>query len=99
MEGETKTARIDQKSTLFYFLFFLQKIQDIRESKTSIFERGSHKNVLGQVLTIFQTSPKSDLENYFFFFIFLLFAQFPDVFVLIFDFDQNFFRVEISNQK
>ena len=53
MEGETETARIDQKSTLFYLLFFLQKIQDIRESKTSIFERGSHKIFLGQVLTIF----------------------------------------------
>ena len=63
MEGETKTARIDQKSTLFYFLFFLQKIQDIRESKTSIFERGSHKNVLSQVLTIFQTSPVKSIKQ------------------------------------
>ena len=98
MEGETNTTRIDQKST-FLFLWFFLKIQDIRKSKTPIFERGSHKNVLSQVLTIFQTGPKSDLENYFFFFIFLLFAQFFDVFVLIFDFDQNFFRVKISNQK
>ena len=63
MEGETKTARIDQKSTLFYFLLFWQKIQDIRESKTSIFERGSHKNVLGQVLTIFQTSPVKSIKQ------------------------------------
>ena len=58
MEGETKTARIDQKSTsVFYlFVFFFLKIQDIRKSKTPIFERGSHKTFLGQLLTIFQTS-------------------------------------------
>ena len=56
MVGETKTARIDQKSTFFISLFFL-KIQDIRKQKTPIFERGSHKYFLGQVLTIFQTSP------------------------------------------
>ena len=36
-------------------LFFL-KIQDMRRSKTPIFEKGSHKTFLGQVLTIFQTS-------------------------------------------
>ena len=29
----------------------------MRKSKTPIFERGLHKNVLGRVLTIFQTSP------------------------------------------
>ena len=52
MEGETKTARIVQNST-----FFFLKIQDIKKSKTPIFERGSHKNFLDQVLTIFQTSP------------------------------------------
>ena len=54
MDGETKRARIDQKSTFFYFFvsFFL-KIQDIRKPKTPIFERGYHKKFLGQVLTIF----------------------------------------------
>ena len=57
MEGETKTARIDQISTFFYFFVFLLKIQDISKSKTPIFERGSHKHFLGQVLTILQTSP------------------------------------------
>ena len=67
MEGETKTTRIDQKSTFLFLWGYFLKIQDIRKSETPIFERGSHKNVLGQVLTIFQTSPKSDLENYFFF--------------------------------
>ena len=57
MEGETKTARIDQKSTFFYFfVFFFLKGQDIKKSKTLIFEMGSHKKFLGQVLTIFQTS-------------------------------------------
>ena len=40
MEGETKTARIDQKSTFFNLFIFFLKIQDIRKSKTSIFERG-----------------------------------------------------------
>ena len=54
MEGETKTPRIDQKS--FFFLCFLLKIQDIRKSKRPIFEKRSHKNFLGQLLTIFQTS-------------------------------------------
>ena len=57
MKGETKPARIDQKSTFFYFFDFFLKIQDIRESKTSIFERGYHKKFWGQVLTIFQTDP------------------------------------------
>ena len=58
MEGETKTPRIDQKSTFFIsLLFFFLKIQDIRKPKTATFEKGSHKNFLGQVLTIFQTSP------------------------------------------
>ena len=56
MESKTKTARIDQKSTFFISFFFL-KIQDIRKSKTPIFERGEHKNFLDQVLTIFQTGP------------------------------------------
>ena len=56
MECETKTARIDQKST-FLCLFFFLKIQNRRKPKTPIFERGQHKNFLGQVLTIFQTSP------------------------------------------
>ena len=57
MEGERKAARIDQKSTFFYFFVFFLKILDIRKPKTPIFERGYHKTFLGQVLTIFQTSP------------------------------------------
>ena len=40
MEGETKTARIDQKSTFFFLFVFFLKIQDIKNSKTPIFERG-----------------------------------------------------------
>ena len=56
MEGETKTARTDEKSTFYFIsLIFFLKIQDIRKSKTPIFERGEHKNILGQVFTIFQT--------------------------------------------
>ena len=40
MEGETKTARIDQKSTFFFLFVFFLEIQDIKNSKTPIFERG-----------------------------------------------------------
>ena len=63
MEGEIKTARIDQKSTFFYFFVFFLKIQDIRKSKTPIFESGSHKMFLGQVLPIFQTSPSGVIKG------------------------------------
>ena len=59
MKSETKTQRIDQKSPFFDFFVFFLKIQDKRKPKTQIFEKGSHKNFLGQVLTIFQTSPVS----------------------------------------
>ena len=45
------------KNHFFYFFVLFLKIQDIRKSKTPIFERRSHKKFLGQVLTIFQTSP------------------------------------------
>ena len=62
MEGETKTPRINQKSTFFsFFVFFFLKIQDTRKSKTPIFEKRSHKFFLGQVLAIFQTSPSNEL--------------------------------------
>ena len=57
-EGKTKTARINQKTNFLIFLFFFLKIQDLRKPKTSSFERGEHKNFLGQVLTIFQISPQ-----------------------------------------
>ena len=36
---DTKPPRIDQKSAFFYFFDFFLKIQDIRKSKTPIFER------------------------------------------------------------
>ena len=45
------------KTPLFLFIYFFLKIQDIKKSKTPIFERRSHKKFLDQVLTIFQTSP------------------------------------------
>ena len=64
MEGETKTVRIDQKSTFLLSLCFFLKIQDKRKSKTPIFERGYHKSFSVQVLTIFQTGPNRNLcEN------------------------------------
>ena len=56
MEGETKTAKIDQKPTFFIFSFFSLKIQNIRKSKILIFERRYHKYFLGQMLTILQRS-------------------------------------------
>ena len=66
MEGETKTPRTDdQESTFFVFLWvFFLKIQNIRKSKTPIYEKGSHKNFLDQVLTIFQTSPGESLIKF-----------------------------------
>ena len=66
MEGETKTPRNDdQESTFFVFLWvFFLKIQNIRKSKTPIYEKGSHKNFLDQVLTIFQTSPGESLIKF-----------------------------------
>ena len=58
MEGQTKAATINQKSTFSLFLcFFFLKVQDIRKAKTPNFERRSHNYLGGQVLTIFQTSP------------------------------------------
>ena len=51
MEGKTKIARINQKSTFFISLFLFLNIQDIRKSKAPAFERGSHKIFLCQVLT------------------------------------------------
>ena len=63
MEGETKTARIDQKLT-FLISFFFSKIQNIRKSKIPIFERVSHKKFLGPVLTIFQTIPALSIRSY-----------------------------------
>ena len=38
MERETKTVRIDKKSTFFYF--FIYKNSGYKKSKTPIFERG-----------------------------------------------------------
>ena len=57
MEDKTKTPKIDQKSSFFISLFFFSKNSGYKEPKTQIFEKGSHKNVLDQVLTIFRTSP------------------------------------------
>ena len=51
MEGKTKIARINQKSTFFISLFLFLNIPDIRKSKAPAFERGSHKISLCQVLT------------------------------------------------
>ena len=36
MEGKTKTARIDQKSTFLFLCSFFLKIQDIRKPKTPL---------------------------------------------------------------
>ena len=39
------------------FLFCFSKNSGYKEFKTTNFERGSHKNFLREVLTIFRTSP------------------------------------------
>ena len=47
------------KNQLFFIslLFFFLKIQDIRKSKTPIFERGSHKKFLVKCLPFFKLAP------------------------------------------
>ena len=45
MEGETKTARVDQKSTFFFFDFFL-KIQDRRDQVVTIFQTGPNIEIM-----------------------------------------------------
>ena len=52
-----KQRELTKKSTFFYFFVFSLKIQDVRKSKTPIFDRELHKKFLGQVLTIFQSRP------------------------------------------
>ena len=49
---------------LYFFVVVFFLIQDIRKSKTPIFEKGLHKNFLGQVLTIFQTTPCEGLIKF-----------------------------------
>ena len=55
-KGKQKQRELTKNQLFFISLFFL-KIQDIRKSKTPVFERGERKNFLGQVLTIFQAGP------------------------------------------
>ena len=52
-----KQGELTKNQLFFYFFDFFLKIQDIRKSKTLIFERRQHKDLWGQVLTIFQTGP------------------------------------------
>ena len=54
-KAKEKQRELTKNQLFFYFFEFFLKIQDIRKSKTPIFERGYHKNILGQVFTIFQT--------------------------------------------
>ena len=56
-KAKQKQRELTKNQHFFYFFVFFLKIQDIRKSKTPIFEKGSHKIFLGPVLTIFQTSP------------------------------------------
>ena len=52
-----KQGELTKNQLFFYFFDFFLKIQDIRKSKTLIFERRQHKDLWDQVLTIFQTGP------------------------------------------
>ena len=56
-KAKQKQRELTKNQHFFYFFVFFLKIQDIRKSKTPIFERWEHKNFLDQVLTIFQTGP------------------------------------------
>ena len=52
-----KQRELTKKSTFFYFFVFFSKNSGYKKIKNTNFERRSHKSFLGQVLTIFQTSP------------------------------------------
>ena len=56
-KAKQKQRELTKNQHFFYFFVFFLKIQDIKKSKTPIFERGEHKIFLDQVLTIFQTGP------------------------------------------
>ena len=60
-KAKHKQQKLTKKSTFFISLLFFLNIQDIRKSKTPILEKESHKNFLGQMLTIFQTRPSVSL--------------------------------------
>ena len=61
-KAKQKQRELTKNQLFYYFFVFFLKIQDIRKSKTPIFERGSHKKFLGQELTIFQTSPEKQIN-------------------------------------
>ena len=87
MECETKTARIDQKS-IFFSLFFFLKVQVIRKLKTPVIERESDKKCLGQVLTMFHTSPNALL-------LVAIFRDCSDTIVRLYDFGKTVYLMLI----
>ena len=87
MECETKTARIDQK-LIFFSLFFFLKVQVIRKSKTPVIERESDKKCLGQVLTMFHTSPNALL-------LVAIFRDCSDTIVRLYDFGKTVYLMLI----
>ena len=87
MKCETKTARIDQKS-IFFSLFFFLKVQVIRKSKTPVIERESDKKCLGQVLTMFHTSPNALL-------LVAIFRDCSDTIVRLYDFGKTVYLMLI----
>ena len=87
MECETKTERIDQKS-IFFSLFFFLKVQVIRKSKTPVIERESDKKCLGQVLTMFHTSPNALL-------LVAIFRDCSDTIVRLYDFGKTVYLMLI----
>ena len=87
MECETKTARIDQKS-IFFSLFFFLKVQVIRKPKTPVIERESDKKCLGQVLTMFHTSPNALL-------LVAIFRDCSDTIVRLYDFGKTVYLMLI----
>ena len=87
MECETKTARIDRKS-IFFSLFFFLKVQVISKSKTPVIERESDKKCLGQVLTMFHTSPNALL-------LVAIFRDCSDTIVRLYDFGKTVYLMLI----
>ena len=87
MKCETKTARIDQKS-IFFSLFFFLKVQVIRKSKTPVIERESDKKCLGQMLTMFHTSPNALL-------LVAIFRDCSDTIVRLYDFGKTVYLMLI----
>ena len=76
------------KNQFFFSLFFFLKVQVIRKSKTPVIERESDKKCLGQVLTMFHTSPNALL-------LVAIFRDCSDTIVRLYDFGKTVYLMLI----